>query len=87
MEDVVPSEHIPDSCRSGENGAFNTIAPNNEQEKAMYSMALAACLVGKPITLALSCTENRPPRLTKICVFYSFVNATLQKNRRNSNEI
>ena len=60
IEGGVPSEYIPQECRSGANGTYNTVFLNTHKGRGIYSMALTAYTSGKPVKLALSCTGNRP---------------------------
>ena len=60
LEGDVPSEFIPEACRDGSASIYNTIELSTEKGQAMYSMALAAYMAGKPVKLALSCIGTRP---------------------------
>lgn len=60
IEGGVPATHLPEECRDGGNGTYNTIYLNTDKGKSIYSLALAAYLAGKPVKLALACTGSRP---------------------------
>lgn len=60
IEGGVPADFIPPGCSAGGDGTYNTIPLHTDKGKAVYSLALAAYLAGKPVRLALTCVGTRP---------------------------
>ncbi|HEY6528113.1 MAG TPA: hypothetical protein VIZ65_05425 [Cellvibrionaceae bacterium] len=60
IEGGVPTDYIPSGCNTGGDNIYNTIPLNTDKGKAVYSLALAAYLAGKPVKLALMCVGTRP---------------------------
>ncbi len=56
MENGVPSSYIPSEC----NNRYNQADLFTEHGKAVYSMALAAKMANKKVSLALNCKGSRP---------------------------
>ena len=56
LEGGIPSTYIPPEC----NSPYNQADLSTEHGKGIYSMALAAQLAGKKVSMALSCSGSRP---------------------------
>jgi hypothetical protein len=52
----VPAAFIPPAC----NQIYNQAVLSTEHGKAVYTLALAAYLANKPVSLALGCNGSRP---------------------------